>query len=190
MILSEGNLYVHCTLDNRDRSRTLKYYQCFVQCSYIIQSLHSRSMIILNLFRLSHTTRPQSLAQSVLSFDSLVREFAVAFIYFICFYLFLTIDKWKFFILNFAFKISCRSHINFKLPVQRSKSVLSLNVCQWLRRFLVTRSIFTSSILQLTLIITALFINTRILKFKSQLTFAFSLPSIILGSVLGNRSFL
>ena len=138
MILSEGNIYVHCTLHNRDQSRTLKYYQCFIQCSYIIQSLHSRSMIILNLFRLSHTTLPQSLAQSVLSFDSVVREFAVAFIYFVCFYLFLTIDKWKFFILNFAFKISYRPHINFKLPVQRSKSALSLNVCQWVGRFLVT----------------------------------------------------
>ena len=93
------------------------------------------------------------------------------------------------FYIKFCFKISCRLSINFKLPVQRSKSVLSLNVCQWLRRFLVTRSIFTSSILQLTLTITALFINTRILKFKSQPTFAFLLPSIIFRGVLGNRRF-
>ena len=33
------------------------------------------------------------------------------------------------FYIKFCFKFSCRLRINFKLPVQRSKSVLSLNVC-------------------------------------------------------------
>ena len=38
--------------------------------------------------------------------------------------------------------------------------------------------------------ITALFTNVRIVKFKSQLTIAFSLPSIILTDLLGNKTLL
>ena len=60
MLLSEGNIYVHCAFRIRNRSRTLKYYYHFIQCRYIIWSLHAGSMIIFNLFRRSHTTRPQS----------------------------------------------------------------------------------------------------------------------------------
>ena len=39
-------------------------------------------------------------------------------------------------------------------------------------------------------VFTALFTNMRILKFQSQLTIAFLLPSIILTDLLGNKTLL